>query len=317
MYFIAEGEVAIMGSDKTTVISYLGKGSYFGEISILIPGIKRTSFVVAESYCTICSLKKKEVDSCAEMFPSISKKLQVCAQKRLLANMDKERQNVVSGNKSTSVSPHVSPSFNMNPEEPQFSTPQLKGRDLFNFTGQPKQGHGRMSFQKGFRRSSSLMPDNDRRLTVTSLVGGRPLGDRSASPNTFSRIRASILQNKTSPGKKMIPTPDIKLPKRMSILRQLHTIELTQENSPSKSSAYRREMKGEEEKEGNGLNMALDMVGNKIVIEEEEDDTNLRRQQKGIHERRLSRLTLGKNLTLSETAGLELQWTISIHRKEK
>lgn len=44
MYFIIEGTVQVIAGDKTTVITTLTKGSYFGEIAIFMR-IKRIAYV--------------------------------------------------------------------------------------------------------------------------------------------------------------------------------------------------------------------------------------------------------------------------------
>lgn len=44
MYFIVDGEVLIIASDKSTVVTKLRKGQYFGEIAIFF-STKRTSYV--------------------------------------------------------------------------------------------------------------------------------------------------------------------------------------------------------------------------------------------------------------------------------
>ena len=61
-----------------------------------------------------------------------------------------------------------------------------------------------------------------------------------------------------------------------------------------------------------------DLLGQNIIMEENDEERKVtlktRMKMKGKHQRRLSRLTLGKQLTLSQTAGLELQWTIQFQK---
>ena len=57
MYFVIEGLVQVLASDKTTVLKTLGKGSFFGEIAIFMK-IKRLTYVTAKTSCIIGILKK-------------------------------------------------------------------------------------------------------------------------------------------------------------------------------------------------------------------------------------------------------------------
>ena len=57
MYFIVDGEVLIIAADKQTVVNKLRKGQYFGEIAIFF-SMKRTSYVQADTFCILHSLKK-------------------------------------------------------------------------------------------------------------------------------------------------------------------------------------------------------------------------------------------------------------------
>jgi CRP-like cAMP-binding protein len=57
MYFVIEGQVQVLASDKQTVLKTLGKGNFFGEIAIFMK-IKRLTYVTAKTPSIIGILKK-------------------------------------------------------------------------------------------------------------------------------------------------------------------------------------------------------------------------------------------------------------------
>ena len=68
MYFIVEGEVVIVAADKQSVVTKLRKGQYFGEIAIFF-STKRTSYVQADTFCILNSLKKSDLDRIVKSYP--------------------------------------------------------------------------------------------------------------------------------------------------------------------------------------------------------------------------------------------------------
>ena len=72
MYFIIDGEVKVIAADKQTIVTKLGKGQYFGEIAIFL-STKRTSYVQAETFCILNSLKKCDLDEIVKSYPLVAK----------------------------------------------------------------------------------------------------------------------------------------------------------------------------------------------------------------------------------------------------
>ena len=70
MYFIAEGSVNVLGTDKKTILKTLNKGAFFGEIAIFLD-TKRTTYVKSASYCSIFMLKKQNINNILKSYPSI------------------------------------------------------------------------------------------------------------------------------------------------------------------------------------------------------------------------------------------------------
>ena len=72
MYFIVDGTVLIIAADKQTVVTKLKKGQYFGEIAIFFQ-TKRTSYVQADTFCILNSLKKRDLDEIVKSYPMVAK----------------------------------------------------------------------------------------------------------------------------------------------------------------------------------------------------------------------------------------------------
>ncbi|KAI0984507.1 hypothetical protein GJ496_008305 [Pomphorhynchus laevis] len=81
MYFILEGVLDIIKSNGE-VLTTLGDGSYFGEISLVLK-TKRTASVRAVTYCNLYSLSCDNVDQILEQFPAIKRTIAVIAAERL------------------------------------------------------------------------------------------------------------------------------------------------------------------------------------------------------------------------------------------
>lgn len=82
MYFIVDGQVLIIAADKQTVVNKLCKGQYFGEIAIFF-SMKRTSYVQADTFCILNSLKKKDLDEIVKSYPLVAKKIQEKTKERM------------------------------------------------------------------------------------------------------------------------------------------------------------------------------------------------------------------------------------------
>ena len=268
MYFIVNGEVAIIASDKSTLITILGKGSYFGEIAILIPGQKRICYVKADTYCTICTLKKVHVDKIALMFPSVGFLLKQAAKEKMKKAITKFEQKAAN--------------INMNERRFSLSYKQYQMQPTQKFSRQTN-AHRRTTLATGGisnNSSSRGLTKNYSKSTTEVECGGVKEEDL---------IKTSVKEQ------------------RMVVEGKFTDIEEVEHGNTTSSNSS-------EESEGeDGVLMALDMVGNKIVVEEDEQPCVIRREEEGgKRERRLSRLTLGKNMALNESAGFELQWSIGL-----
>eukprot|EP00002_Diphylleia_rotans_P025219 TRINITY_DN4986_c0_g1_i6.p1 TRINITY_DN4986_c0_g1~~TRINITY_DN4986_c0_g1_i6.p1 ORF type:complete len:1636 (+),score=306.35 TRINITY_DN4986_c0_g1_i6:100-5007(+) len=80
MYFIVSGQVQISTDGKH--IATLSSGAYFGEISLIFSQ-KRTASVIAEEYCELLMLRKKELDEVLDVFPEYSTMLKSIAKDRM------------------------------------------------------------------------------------------------------------------------------------------------------------------------------------------------------------------------------------------
>jgi CRP-like cAMP-binding protein len=68
MFFIHSGYVEVLCKNGTDALVYLGKGDYFGEIGVLITGV-RTVSVRSKSNSVIYYIKKKDLLRLLEEFP--------------------------------------------------------------------------------------------------------------------------------------------------------------------------------------------------------------------------------------------------------
>jgi len=94
MYFVIEGQVQILASDKTTVLKTLGKGNYFGEIAIFMK-IKRLTYVTAKSPCILGILKKVDIERIVMSYPKLGQEFQKEANKRIKETLKMEERKYV------------------------------------------------------------------------------------------------------------------------------------------------------------------------------------------------------------------------------
>lgn len=69
-YFIKEGRVEVLATDGKSVIAILEKGSYFGEIGLLMTG-SRTVTIRAMTYCVFMCLNKEGFFKVLNLYPDI------------------------------------------------------------------------------------------------------------------------------------------------------------------------------------------------------------------------------------------------------
>ena len=70
IFFIKKGLVRVMCADRETVVlAYMGDGSYFGEIGVLLTG-KRSTNVIAQTNCVLYKISKNKLEKLLVQFPS-------------------------------------------------------------------------------------------------------------------------------------------------------------------------------------------------------------------------------------------------------
>jgi hypothetical protein len=89
MYFISRGTVRIVSAKSAGLI--LSDGSFFGEISLILPNLRRVASVYADSYCYLYSLTVEDFNKVLDDFPMQRKHFYAEAGKRL-ENMKAESQ---------------------------------------------------------------------------------------------------------------------------------------------------------------------------------------------------------------------------------
>ena len=82
MFFVIEGQVQVIASDKTTVLKTLGKGNFFGEIAIFMK-TKRLAYVAAKTPCIIGILKKADIERIVMSYPKLGQEFYKEANKRI------------------------------------------------------------------------------------------------------------------------------------------------------------------------------------------------------------------------------------------
>lgn len=106
MYFIEDGtvEVYVSKAPSPTVLAFMDKGRYFGEICLVMK-TKRTAGIRAQSNCHMYSLSKADVDLVLERWPDERRKLEESTQAHLkarggqeqtLEDVERSRQEVIS-----------------------------------------------------------------------------------------------------------------------------------------------------------------------------------------------------------------------------
>ena len=80
-YFIHQGQVEILQSDET-LIAYQGKGSYFGEIGVLLTG-KRTATVRTFTIAILYYIEKNRLIHVLDQYPKQAMFLRAVGRQRL------------------------------------------------------------------------------------------------------------------------------------------------------------------------------------------------------------------------------------------
>ena len=174
----------------------------------------------------------------------------------------------------------------------------------------------------------TLYKDHDRRDTII-LPGISPFkrtsNQKKESPifnfNKDISALSNLRHKKSQEASKLsesIKQKITQLPKQSptSNLRALHTEQLRSSILQSSRASISKESINSDSEESEELN---DLLEHKIIVEDDDEQEGARLMPntwvKG--NRRFSRLTLGKQLTNAETAGLDLQWTITVSKKNQ
>lgn len=68
MYFVQDGSLEVLATDHFTTIAFIGAGTYFGEIGVLITG-KRSLSIKALTNCLCYTIQSNSLLLILEDFP--------------------------------------------------------------------------------------------------------------------------------------------------------------------------------------------------------------------------------------------------------
>lgn len=71
-------------------VSELPEGAFFGEIALLVPGVRRTASVVALSFCEAYRISRIQFEDCVSHFPALRGRIQASALERMRALAEKD-----------------------------------------------------------------------------------------------------------------------------------------------------------------------------------------------------------------------------------
>lgn len=105
MYFIVNGECAVIHKDTVTELRVLTNGAYFGEVALLT-GVTRTAYVRANSFCIMAHLTKEKFRPIVEKWPEETTDVLVGHQKeedRMKIKAETSRNYALPGGRRTSI----------------------------------------------------------------------------------------------------------------------------------------------------------------------------------------------------------------------
>jgi len=85
MYFLQIGQVEMVTSVSShiVVLDVLSSGAYFGEVAVLLDGLRREASARAVSFCTMFSFTKQALSQLLAMYPAMSRTMQQEMESRL------------------------------------------------------------------------------------------------------------------------------------------------------------------------------------------------------------------------------------------
>jgi len=75
MFFVSEGVVEVLADDEIKLIRFLSKGSYFGEIGVLLEPHTRSCSIVARTTTMLYYVKAENLVAILNEFPEQQKQL--------------------------------------------------------------------------------------------------------------------------------------------------------------------------------------------------------------------------------------------------
>jgi len=120
MYFISRGTVRIVNSKAKSHL--LSDGAFFGEISLLLPQLRRVASVFADSYCYLYSLTVDDFNDVLEDFP-VQRKAFIAEAGKRLDNMKEAKDDDDTVSKSSKMNLWKKQRVSTMKKTPQFNTP--------------------------------------------------------------------------------------------------------------------------------------------------------------------------------------------------
>jgi len=132
MYFIKKGFVEIFASDERTIVAYLGEGSYFGEIGVLLTG-KRTVSVKSKTLCIFFIIEKDQLVQTLANYPAFAKYLKAVGRQRFQTTHPQDlRENDVSFEEEKQKKENVFSSIESGEEDGMFDLKTSKTQEQTN-----------------------------------------------------------------------------------------------------------------------------------------------------------------------------------------
>ena len=127
MYFVQLGSVNVICflDGEEVILETLKTGAYFGEVAVMLDGVRREASVRAVSFCSMFSFTKENLNRLLQMYPDVMQKMQTQMERRLRQyRLKRSIQSVKSANALSPdtparfCQPNAMPSGEFMPQEP-------------------------------------------------------------------------------------------------------------------------------------------------------------------------------------------------------
>ena len=127
MYFVQLGSVNVICflDGEEVILETLETGAYFGEVAVMLDGVRREASVRAVSFCSMFSFTKENLNRLLQMYPDVMQKMQTQMERRLRQyRLKRSIQSVKSANALSPdtparfCQPNAMPSGEFRPQEP-------------------------------------------------------------------------------------------------------------------------------------------------------------------------------------------------------